>query len=600
MHDSIPKTEPEQREFFARALHAFEQACAAVEVAEHCFRLAGHTIRIRFAGDRLAGVLTDALEHLRISAQRDTDFTVCVWDSATTGVGMPLIECGWNRFTNRGDIWGFNSERFRISFHWVENAICLMDLERRLAIYWVSCADTLPFWVPASPLRTIFHWCMELSGKQLIHAAAVGTEDGAVLITGRSGVGKSTTSLAALRAGLYYLGDDYVAVGLEPEPTVYSLYSTAKLNADQVGNLPEFAAHVSNGHAPGEEKAVMFLHDVAAQQIRAELPLRAILVPRIQDQTVTGFSTAAPHVTQRAAAFTTLSQLPYAGRPTYEFLHRLSRALPGFYIELGRDLRQIPTAISTFLERRPERHSRGTATGKNVNDDLPLISVIIPTYNGEKFIREAIESVLAQDYPALEIIVVDDASVDGTQRLIESMSADIRYYRQAQNRGPAAARNVGIRDAAGEFIAFLDVDDCWPEGNLRLLLEEITSGTDQVVYGHAQMMRFRPDSNDYECVGGPEEAFPHYIGSGLYRRSAFETVGFFDEELRFGEDTDWYARAAHANLPRRRLKEVTLHVRRHGANMTSGRSQNELNPLRLVKKMLDRKRGAAGGGNNAQ
>ncbi len=127
---------------------------------------------------------------------------------------------------------------------------------------------------------------MELRGKQLIHAAAVGTEAGAVLITGRSGSGKSTTSLAALRGGLYYLGDDYVVVGLEPEPTVYSLYSTAKLNADQVGNLPEFATHVSNEHALDEEKAVMFLQDVAAQQIRTELPLRAILVPRIQDQIV--------------------------------------------------------------------------------------------------------------------------------------------------------------------------------------------------------------------------------------------------------------------------------------------------------------------------
>ena len=600
MQDSTPKTESEQQEFFESALHAFEQASAAVATDEHFFNLAGHTLRIRFAGDRLVGVLTNALEHLRISDRPDTDFTICVWDSTTTGVAMPLIECGWNRFTNRGDIWGFNSERFRVSFHWVENAICMMDLHRRLAIYWVNSADNLPFWVPASPLRTIFHWCMELRGKQLIHAAAVGTEDGAVLITGRSGVGKSTTSLAALRAGLYYLGDDYVVVGLEPEPTVYSLYSTAKLNADQVGNLPEYAAHVSNEHALDEEKAVMFLQDVAAQQIRAEMPLRAILVPRIQDQIVTGFSTAAPHVAQRAAAFTTLSQLPYAGRQTYEFLHRMSRSLPGFYIELGRDLRQVPTAISTFLERPPERVTPDVAEDNNVTEDLPLISVIIPTYNGEKFIREAIESVLAQDYPALEIIVVDDGSVDGTQQLIESMSADLRYYRQAQNQGPAATRNIGIRDAAGEFIAFLDVDDCWPEGNLKLLLEEITSGTEQVVYGHAQMMRFKPETNDYECVGGPEEAFPHYIGSGLYRRSAFETVGLFDEELRFGEDTDWYARAAHVNLPRRRLKEVTLHVRRHGANMTSGRSQNELNPLRLVKKMLDRKRGIAGGDTHEQ
>jgi len=596
MHDTTPKTEAEQLDFFERSLEAFEQAAETAGVHEHAFKLAGSPLLIRFAGYTLVGMLTDALEHLRIVGPAEWDFTICVWDSASTGVEMPRIECGWNRFTNRGDIWGFNSPRIRTSFHWVENAICLIDLERKLAIYWVNSAQGMPFWVPASPLRTLFHWCMEQRGRQLIHAAAVGTDAGAVLVPGRSGSGKSTTALAALRGGLYYLADDYLVVGMEPEPRVYSLYSTAKLNADQVDNLPEFAAQVSNRHALDEEKAVMYLQQVAADRIRKELPLRAVMVPRIRDRTATTLSPAPPQVTQRAAAFTTMSQLPYAGRDTYAFFQRLSRSLPGYHLELGRDLEQIPTVLSLFLEQGPEQQPDEIRSASKGGEDLPLISVVIPTFNGERFLRETVHSVLAQDYPALEIIVVDDGSVDGTRQIAESLQADIRYYRQAQNRGPAAARNVGIRDAAGELLAFLDVDDCWPAGNLRLLLEEMGSGNEEVVYGHAQMMRFRPDSGDYECVGGPEESFPHYIGSGLYRRSAFETVGLFDEELRFGEDTDWYTRAAHAQLPMRRLKEITLHVRRHGANMTNGRTQAELNPLRLVKKALDRKRAAQGQG----
>ena len=116
-------------------------------------------------------------------------------------------------------------------------AVNVMNMDTNTAIWWVQNTETLPFWVYASPLRTLLHWWMEKNGKQLIHAAAVGTEDGALLITGASGVGKSTTALSCLRRGFYYLADDYLIVGLDPVPMVYTLYSTAKLNAEQIARL---------------------------------------------------------------------------------------------------------------------------------------------------------------------------------------------------------------------------------------------------------------------------------------------------------------------------------------------------------------------------
>src|SRR5208283_1060318 len=123
------------------------------------------------------------------------------------------------------------------AFHWIECSVNLMDLEKKTGIYWVQTAKTLPYWVIASPLRTLFHWWMENNGCQLMHAAAVGTENGAVLITGKGGVGKSTAALSCLQAGFFYIADDYVITKLELIPTVVSLYSTAKLNADHVANF---------------------------------------------------------------------------------------------------------------------------------------------------------------------------------------------------------------------------------------------------------------------------------------------------------------------------------------------------------------------------
>jgi len=205
-------------------------------------------------------------------------------------------------------------------------------------------------------------------------------------------------------------------------------------------------------------------------------------------------------------------------------------------------------------------------------------------------LKDAIACVLSQNYPAIEIIVVDDGSKDNIDEAVASLPVEVRYFKQ-ENAGAAAARNRGIKDASGDMIAFLDVDDLWPENNLHVLVERLRQDSGlSVVHGHGQLMEFDTGSKRYEYVGNPEESFPYYIGAGLYRRQAFERVGLFDVELKFGEDTDWFNRAQHLKIGLLRLPEVTLLVRRHGQNMTNGKSLTELNTLRVFKKQLDRKR----------
>jgi len=169
----------------------------------------------------------------------------------------------------------------------------------------------------------------------------------------------------------------------------------------------------------------------------------------------------------------------------------------------------------------------------------------------------------------------------------------VRFFRQP-NSGAAAARNRGIKDASGDLIAFLDVDDLWPDSNLAFLAE-LLGGSPQVdaVHGFGQLMQVNPATGEFDYVGNPRESFPCYIGAGLYRRAAFEKVGLFDTELKFAEDIDWFARAAEHGLAIEKLEQVTLLVRRHSDNMTRGKSLVELNTLRVFKKTLDRKRAAS-------
>ena len=281
--DKPQKTEAEQVEFFQICYERFQKAKDAAGESSHFYRIGGTTVRLLFAGDHMVPFLTPALEHLRIPETGTADVTLCIWDSDSTATKMVPPPFTWDCFTDRGDIWGFSSRRIKTAFHWIECSLNLMDLETSTGIYWVETADTLPFWVHASPLRTLFHWWMEKNGRQLLHAAAVGTEQGAVLITGKGGVGKSTTALSCLQSGLYYLADDYVITRLEPEPLVYSLYSTAKLNADHVVNFPDLTGFVKNPDKLDQEKAVMFLYPHLKEQILSEMPLKAILTPRVMD-----------------------------------------------------------------------------------------------------------------------------------------------------------------------------------------------------------------------------------------------------------------------------------------------------------------------------
>ena len=96
----------------------------------------------------------------------------------------------------------------------------------------------------------------------------------------------------------------------------------------------------------------------------------------------------------------------------------------------------------------------------------PLISVIIPVFNGEKFIAEAIKSVLGQDYDSLEVIVVDDGSKDNTAEIVKSFGNDVTYYFK-ENGGPSSARNLALEVASGFFMAFLDHDDVFVEGAIE-------------------------------------------------------------------------------------------------------------------------------------
>lgn len=227
--------------------------------------------------------------------------------------------------------------------------------------------------------------------------------------------------------------------------------------------------------------------------------------------------------------------------------------------------------------------------------DSILVSIIVPFYNGAKYLPQTIASLRRLDYPKLEIILVDDASTDNSLVLAISQADgvdNIQVLQHETNQGPAVARNTGLEVACGEIIAFLDVDDEWPEGSFDVRLECLCNNpTTDIALGKVQCLReTSSESGTQRELSVPFVCFN--IGAAFYRRTVFQKVGVYDPQLRFGEDTDWFMRAREAGIGLLVLPQTTLYYRLHEGGMTSGKSVNELNITQVLKRSLDRRRQA--------
>lgn len=220
----------------------------------------------------------------------------------------------------------------------------------------------------------------------------------------------------------------------------------------------------------------------------------------------------------------------------------------------------------------------------------PLVSIVMPAWNAAPFIGDALASARAQGTADVEMFVVDDGSTDGTADIAQRAWPGVRLLRSGPRGGPAVARNAALRQARGEFVAFLDADDLWPEGKLQLQIEALERNPHyQLAVGH---MREFTQSEPGAPLAFGEPVFIFVLGCGVFRRPLFESVGLLDEGMPggYGEDTDWFMRAWEAEVPILYQKETTIHYRRHPGGMTNEKARREAGFLRAVKQSLARRR----------
>lgn len=225
----------------------------------------------------------------------------------------------------------------------------------------------------------------------------------------------------------------------------------------------------------------------------------------------------------------------------------------------------------------------------------PLISCIVPVYNGERFLSEALDSVLGQTYRPLEVLLSDDGSTDGTPKIAARYSKQIRYLRHA-NAGPAAARNRGLELAEGDFVALLDADDLWHPEKLQRQMDQFQEIPDLDIcvtcfqnFWTSEMAEAEKHQHNHPLL----KPWPGYaVPTMLARRYVFtDKVGLYDEQVRHGENTEWFLRAAEQNVHIELLRDVLVRRRLYDNNFTRRDASEHWDAFfRVMKEQLDLRR----------
>ena len=221
----------------------------------------------------------------------------------------------------------------------------------------------------------------------------------------------------------------------------------------------------------------------------------------------------------------------------------------------------------------------------------PLVSVIIPTHNGEQYLAEAIESILKQSYPNYEILVLDNGSRDQTERIAKSFPQVSYSYSEIPSA--AAARSHGVSLARGEYISFLDQDDVWAPHKLSKQVEFLQSNPQYGAVIGLQQMYLQPGNSKPHWLKQIflEQPQIAYLPSALMvHRTTFSKTENFNTALPLASDVAWFFKAYHLGIPIGILEEVVVHRRIHSDNMSNKHTALQKEILSAIKNSLRERR----------
>ncbi len=352
------------RQIVDRLDQYFDAAAERIAAPDHrWYRIGGKSVHVRSSLGEEGNRLQTALSHLATAALPDAAaaLTISVWNSSDATTGPVLADllgrmyADWRTVCGpRGEVLQLHSREVSAIYNPGPDVLSVIDFTRNRAWCLKRDSSPFPYWEVGSPFRFLLHEWFASQGLQYVHGGAVGNANGGVLMVGKGGSGKSTTSLLCAAAGMDYAGDDYCLADAEGA-VIHSLYNTGKLTGhDDFVRLPELRGLSTNPDSfefGGDGKAVYALADAWPGRVVADMPLRAILIPRITGQPDSGFTPCSASDALLALLPSTVGQLPAATNDDCDRMSDLVNKVPAYVLHLGTDISQIPRAVSQVLAR---------------------------------------------------------------------------------------------------------------------------------------------------------------------------------------------------------------------------------------------------------
>lgn len=338
----------------------FEEAAATAGTSKETYTVGGLPLKIQCVEGGHTAELCRAFEHLRSAESQDKGgLTISAWSHEAASPGPLLSGVLARLFENwsavcgpRGEFLDFHCEEISAIFHPGPDILSVLDRENGKAFYLLRDDAPLPFWEQSSPFRHILHPWFDRCGLQYTHAGAVGGSNGGVLLAGKGGSGKSTTSILCASAGMLYAADDY-CLTRPGDGHVFSLYDTAKLKGpEDLERLPEMSGrsfNVDSFEHGGIGKGAFSLSDLWPERMAPGFPLRAILLPAVTDRVDSRLEPCSPGEALLALAPSTVAQLPLSGQADSVRLAELAEKVPAYRLSLGSDLAQVSKLIGELV-----------------------------------------------------------------------------------------------------------------------------------------------------------------------------------------------------------------------------------------------------------
>jgi hypothetical protein len=336
--------------YFRELEQAFARAQSGIgETRDFTLNFDGVVIRLRFIGDALPTRLLPTLAHLQAPATSPVDYTICCWDDRVARSALPPPAAWMQEGARQDSLPVLTDARFRTFYVPWFPLMSAIDLVDRTAYCCYSTSANLLMYEVSSPLRGLLNAILNQRGMQIVHASAVGTPEGSVLIAGAAFSGKSTLAMMALQDGLAYQSDDLCVLTAEAQPRSLCLYNIAKLREDMQSRFPVLQPLLTTFEEGGERKGYFYVHEHFSDRVMKAAPVRALVLSRIVDEPISQLTRASRTDAVRELVYQSMREIPTVPGPGERILLQALSRLPLWQLSVGRDGPQTLALIRQLL-----------------------------------------------------------------------------------------------------------------------------------------------------------------------------------------------------------------------------------------------------------